>query len=67
MDSKTKKLLASVVHHHKSDWLETGKKSADEKFFGLFTKKNMSTLLLAILLFVILADAGIYYLINYTK
>jgi hypothetical protein len=67
MDYKAKKILEANVRQLKADWLATGKKRSDEKFFGLFTKKGMSIVLWVILVLVILADVGIFYQLHKIK
>lgn len=64
MDHKTKKLLEQKAAKLNQYWVETGKKRPNEKFFGIFSKKGMSVALLLILLLVMLADIGIFYLLN---
>jgi hypothetical protein len=64
IDKKTRKLLEEKFRILHPDWLETGKKELREKFFGFFSKKQMSLVLLLILLLVIVADAAIFYLLH---
>lgn len=67
MDYKTRKLLQESARELNKSWLETGMRSPNEKYFGLFTKKGMSMVLWIILALVIIADSGIFYLLHTLK
>jgi hypothetical protein len=67
MDQKTRKLLEEKARKLSPEWLETGKRNPGERFFGLFTKKQMSIVLIIILFLAIITDAAIFYLLYLIK
>lgn len=60
MDQITKKLLEEKAKHLAPEWLKTGIKRPNEKFFGLLTKKQMSIMLWVIMFLVLIADIAIF-------
>lgn len=61
MEGKARKLLEETARQLNKSWVETGAKDPKTKFFGGFTKKEMSTILWVLLILGIIANAGIYY------
>lgn len=62
MDQERRKLLEEKARHLAPKWMETGISRPNEKFFGIFSKKGMSVVLLSILALEITILLTIYLL-----
>lgn len=67
MDQKIRKLLEEKARHLAPKWMSTGLMGEDKNFFGLLTKKQMSTVLLTMLSLLVIANLAIFYLLWLTK
>lgn len=62
MDNKTKERIKNEIDKLSPEWLKYGVNKSGEKYFGFFTKKQMSFVLLTILLLEIVILLTIFIL-----
>jgi hypothetical protein len=67
MDQNKRKILSKTVKDLSEEWMTTGIRRPNERFFGLLSKKQMSLIIINMMALLVVADLAIFYLLYLTN